>query len=368
MPHATPLDPAYRGNNPRPTEALHAWLARALPEPVLDPRLPIVDAHHHLYGAPGDTLYYRMEELGADLASGHAMLGTVYVEAYQAGWRTTGPQALRPVGEVERIVQVTRTQPLLAHGPCQVAAGIVSHVDLQLGDGVLPVLQAQQVAAEGRLRGVRHVASHDQGSVGGQVAHLPAAGLLAKASWRQAVAQVGALGLSVDVCVYHHQLPEVLALVDALPDVRFVLNHVGQVLGVAEHRRHRASIYAGWLQQMRALAERPNVWLKVGGLGMPMSGFGFEYEERPATSAELSHAWQPLIDGSIETFGPQRCMFETNAPVDKQSAPYMQMWNAFKRCTRHLAEDERRALFYRTACTVYSLPELKALGDGMTAA
>ncbi len=357
---------SYVGNNPRSTLALREWHAHALPEAALEPQWPIVDAHHHLYGQPGDERWWRMPDLVEDFgSSGHRLIGTVYVEGYASGWRTGGPESLWPVGEVEMIVGQTRAPQTLPHGPCRVAAGIVASADLLLGDDVAPVLEAHLDASDGRLRGVRFHTAWDGGTVGSKHARATPPGLLADATVRRGIAQLQRFGLSFDAWVYHPQIAEVTALADAFPNQTIVLDHVGGLIGVAEHRRGHAAALARWTQALRALGERPNVFVKIGGMGMPVFGFGFEHEARPATSSELARAWQALIDACIEAFTPARCLFETNFPVDKQSAGTTQTWNAYKLATRHLTGDERRDLFYRTACRAYRLPELLAIGDAL---
>jgi predicted TIM-barrel fold metal-dependent hydrolase len=355
----------FHGNNPRTTAELLAWHGASLPEEVLEPALPVVDTHHHLYGQAGEPRYYRMQDLTEDLSGGHAVIGTVYIEAYQSGWRSEGPQALRPVGEVDMIIEATRTVTPLHHGPCKIAAGIVAHADLCLGDAVAEVIEAHSAAAQGRLRGIRFQTAWDGGSVGATLAHMPARDVMAQAAFRRGVACVQAAGLSLDTWVYHHQLRDLLDLVDAFPDLLVVIDHLGGLIGVGEHRRQRTSAFMDWVRDLRALAQRPQVRMKVGGLGMPVFGFGFEHASRPATSMELACAWQPYVDACIEIFGTQRLLLETNFPVDRQSASYSAIWNAYKRTTRHLSTDERRDLFYRTACTTYRLPDLQNMGDAL---
>jgi predicted TIM-barrel fold metal-dependent hydrolase len=353
----------FRGNNPRTTQELRDWHSAVVPEDVLEPDLPVIDTHHHLYGQSDEPRYYRMQDLTEDFSGGHAIIGTVYIEAYESGWRTDGPQALRPVGEVDMIVAETRAWPVLRQGPCQVAAGIVAHADLSLGNAVADVIEAHRAAAQGRLRGIRFQTAWDGGSVGATLAHMPPRDVMAQAGFRRGVGCVQAAGLSLDTWVYHHQLRDLLDLVDAFPDLCVVIDHMGGLMGVAEHRSRHTAAFLDWVRDLRALAERPQVRMKVGGLGMPVFGFGFEHEPRPATSMELACAWQPYVDACIETFGTQRLLFETNFPVDKQSASCTAVWNAYKRMTRHLSEGERRDMFYRTACATYRLPELLQIGD-----
>ncbi len=352
----------YRGNRPRSTQELAQWHGQATGVAVLDPSMPIVDAHHHIFGEATDAHFYRLQDLAQDMAAGHRLIGTVWVEAYGVGWRTGGPTELRSVGEVEGIVELMRRYAHGGSATCEVAAGIVSSVDLMLGAAVVPVLEAHIAAGAGRLRGVRHHAMHDEGKVGSFVKNSRPR-ILAEPSLRAAAACLGRFGLTFDALVYHPQINEVADLADALPDLPIVLNHVGQVLGVADFAPRRQAVRTEWERDMRNLAKRPNVQVKIGGMGMPMFGFGFEAGASPATYQALARAWQPYIELCLDAFGPQRCMFERNFPVDKQSCSYTELWNAFKWATRALSESERRDLFYRSACRAYRLPQLLAAGD-----
>lgn len=269
---------------------------------------------------------------------------------------------MRSVGEVERIVQLSAQPLATAQGPCRLAAGIVSDVDMALGEDVAGVLEAHVAASAGRLRGVRHYTTYHDGQLAKFIPNAPRHAM-ADVGFRRAFAQLERHQLSFDALVYHTQLRELAELADAFPRTTIVLNHVGMPVGVLDFAPHRAEVRRQWEQGMRALARRPNVVVKVGGMGMPIFGFGFEHGERPAATAALVQAWQPLIQMCIEAFGPARCMLESNFPVDKQSCGYGQLWNAFKQTTAGLAVAERKALFYRTACQTYRLPELQVECD-----
>jgi L-fuconolactonase len=347
--------------------ALSDWHATAPAVHAVEPDLPIVDCHHHLFGARQDDLHYQLDDLRQDLSSGHKVIGTVYVEAYESGWRTTGPESLRPVGEIEQINALTRSPLLMPHGPCQVAAGIVSHADLTLGDAVVEVLEHEMNAARGCLRGVRHRTATDNGTVGRFIVNAPRPHLMREPEYVRGVAQLQQFGLCLDAWLYHTQIDELIALADACPDTTMVLNHVGGVIGVAEFKPRRTEVLAYWQDRMRTLAQRPNVCVKLGGMGMPVFGFGFERLDRPPTAAALVEAWKPMIDFCIDAFGTQRCMFESNFPPDKQSSSYVELWNAFKLATTTLTRQERSDLFYRTACRVYRLPDLASFGDAWIA-
>jgi L-fuconolactonase len=351
--------PPYRGSFLRSTLETAQWHARTNAAEALEPELPIVDAHHHLYGAEHDRHYYRLGDLQTDLAGGHRVVGTVYVEAYESGWRTTGPEALRPVGEVEKIVPATREALALPCCACEVAAGIVAHADLTLGAEVVPVIEAHLAAADGRLSGIRYRTATDDGTVGRFIVNKPRAGLLREATVREGAACLAPFELSLDVWVYHHQLDEVIELADACPATRIVLDHLGGVIGVAEHAAQRDEVWALWRSSLRALALRENVNVKLGGLGMLVYGFGFEHGALPPDAARLARGWKPYIDECIAAFGTRRCMFEGNFPVDKQSCGYTEMWNAYKLATRDFSADERRDLFGATACRVYRLAGLE---------
>lgn len=353
----------FRGNRPRDVPALAAWHAMRAHEPVLEPELPLVDAHHHLYGRPGDAQHYRAEDLASDLAAGgHRVIGTVYVEAFGAGWRADGPAEMRSIGEVETAVDAGTPELRTPQGSCKLAAAIVSNVDLGLSNAVVPVLEAHLQAGRGRLRGVRHPATHDAGPLG-RFTHNAAPHLLADPGFRRGFGWLSRFDLSFDALVFHTQLGELVALADAFPDTRIILNHGGIALGVAPYDADRRGVFRHWQHGIRALAKRPQVSVKIGGLGMLLCGFGFERAAAPPGSEALARAWQPFVDGCVEAFGPQRCMFESNFPVDKQSCSHAALWNAFKRCTCAWSEDERRAVFYRTACVAYALPDLLAQGD-----
>jgi predicted TIM-barrel fold metal-dependent hydrolase len=355
--------PEYRGTLYRKTKELLDWHAGSPPEPALEPELRIVESHHHLYGALTDPHHYRLEDLERDFAGGHRIIATVYVEGYRSGWHPSGPRALQPVGEVLKVEALSQSAIRLPNGSCNVAAGIVSHADLLLGDEVAEVLEAQVEAGKGRLRGVRHAAAHEDGAVGRFVLHPAKPHLLADTVFRKGLAQVQRFGLSFDAWLYHPQLGDLIDLADAFPHLPIVLNHVGGLIGVGNYRSDRAANVARWRHDLGRLAARPNVFIKVGGMGMPVFGFGFEHKERPPTSLELMQAWQPLIDACVDAFGPKRCMFEGNFPVDKQSCGYTELWNAFKLATRSLSPAERSALFCETACRVYRLPVAVGAGD-----
>ncbi len=311
-------------------------------EPPLPFEAPIIDAHHHLWDRPGSR--YLAPELQKDIAEAGGIAATIYVQC-RSFYRTEGPEELRPVGEVEHVARVA-AEAAAAGGP-RLCAAIVGGADLRLGDQVAPVLEAMQQAGDGRLRGIRNpLAWHPDPAIRSSPI-LPPPGLMADRQFRDGVAWLARLGLTLDLWVYQTQLGEVLALASAFPDVSIVLNHLGGRLGDAQD--------ASWRAGLHALSRLPNVYLKLGGMGMPVLGYRFHEAPLPPSSAVLAQAWRPTIMACIEMFGPERCMFESNFPVDKGMFGYGAVWNAFKRLTEGFTPAERAALFGGTACRVYGL-------------
>jgi L-fuconolactonase len=320
-------------------------------EDVLDPELAIVDPHHHLWDRPGDR--YMLPELLADCGDGHAVAATVFVEC-RVMYRRDGPQWLRSLGETEFVNGVAAMGASGAYGPVQVCAGIVGNVDLRQGDAVRPALEAHVAAAGGRFRGVRNGSAWHPDGIRATSANPPP-GLLLDASFRRGFGQLAALGLSFDAWLLHTQLAEVLDLARTFPNTVIVLDHVGGPLGIGRYAGHRGEVLLEWSEGIRRLAACDNVHVKIGGLGMHTIGFDFHARPAPPSSVELADAWRPYVETCIDAFGVERCMFESNFPVDKGSCGYRTLWNAFKRLAAGCSSDERQALFSGTARRVYRL-------------
>ncbi len=324
------------------------WLAQRV-EAALEPALPIIDPHHHLWEREGG---YLLDELLADLNSGHQVQATVFAQCGYA-YRTEGPEALRPVGETERVTAIANEA--VARGvPQQVCAGIVGHADLTLGDAVHDVLQAHIAAGDGRFRGVRHItARHD--AFNASLLGRPSAGLHQHTGFRRGLAQLQALGLSFDAWLYHTQIGELADLARSLPGLQIVLNHLGGPLGAGPYRGKRNEVLTAWRDSLKTLATCPNVSVKLGGLAMAIGGFEFHKLTLPPGSEQLANAWAPYLHSAIDLFGPQRCMFESNFPVDKAMCSYAVLWNAFKRVAAGASAADKAALFHDTAKRVYRL-------------
>src|SRR5262245_3076261 len=324
------------------------WLAQRI-EPVLDPALPIIDPHHHLWEREGMTRYL-LADLHDDTGAGHRVEATVFIECAW-GYRADGPEELRPVGETETVAAIAATSA--AHGA--EIRGIVSFADMRLGDAVEDVLHAHGAAGTGRFRGVRHATAFDEDRRIRRTHTRPTAGLMGDEAFRRGVTRLAALDLSFDAWLYHPQIPELTALARAVPDGRFVLDHLGGPLGTGPYEGQRAEVLEQWRADIAELATCPNVTVKLGGIGMPVYGFGFDAQPEPPSSDALVAAWGQPITYVIEHFGADRCMFESNFPVDKMSCSYVTLWNAFKKIAASASPAEKADLFHGTAARVYRL-------------
>jgi len=329
---------------------LETWLAQVVEEP-LEPDLPICDPHHHFWNARPGHDPYLLDDLQRDAGSGHRIVQTVFVECHSE-YRQDGPAALQPVGEtvfVEAIANCGVSESTAA------AAGIVSHADFRLGNGVAEVLGAHAAASPGRFRGIRQGAGWDP-SPAINVSGTQSPGLLLDAQFRQGIACLQAQGLSFDALLYHSQLLDLVDLANAFPDLPIILNHIGRPLGIGPYAGKRVEVFPVWQEAISTVAACPNVVVKVGGLGNPISGFDWHQRDVPPTSAELADTMAPYYLYCIEQFGANRCMFESNFPVDKASYSYQVVWNMFKRISQDFSQAERAALFHDTAARVYRLP------------
>lgn len=328
--------------------------AGAAIEAAIDPDLPIIDPHHHFSSHWGG---YFAKDLWADMQSGHAVAATVYIQCGHA-YRDTGPESLKPVGETEYVVAQCEAAGQAGKG---IAAGIVGYADLRLGDGVDEVLAAHIDAGRGRFRGIRHAGARHSAFKHG-VLPRPPAGLYSDPAFRKGYARLGAHGLSFDAWIYHPQIDEVVSLAQAFPDIPLVLDHVGGVLGVGPYEGDRPRALREWLPEVKRLAACPNVRVKLGGLGTATFGFDFSQARRPPDSETLAALWRPYFEPCLEWFGADRCMFESNFPVDRSAGAYAVLWNAFKRIAQAASPEERSALFHGTAAATYRLTPLVAIG------
>ena len=341
------MRPATRASSDsvdRPEPGTAEWLNQA-PEAVVEPDLPIVDPHHHMWPSASER-GYGLAELHADVLAGHRVEQTVFIEC-QAAYRAGGPVELASVGETEFVAGEA------ARDPHQLIRGIVAHADLRLRN-LDDVLDAHEAAGQGLLRGIRDPLAHAREPHESIVGDAPA-GLYRDPAFRAGVARLGARGLLYESWHYHYQNRELVELARAVPSTTMVLDHFGTPLGVGPYARERDQIFGQWKTDMAELARCDNVVAKLGGLAMPCTGFGWHTAERPPTSDELVAAQARYYLHTNDCFGPDRCMFESNFPVDQQAVGYRTLWNAFKKMTTAFSPSERATMFSGTARRVYRL-------------
>ncbi|MFT7286383.1 MAG: L-fuconolactonase [Halieaceae bacterium] len=329
-----------------------AWLAQ-VDEPIIDPERAIIDPHHHLWPeVMGDI--YNVDELVLDTGAGHNVIGTVFMECSTC-YREDGPEQEKSLGETEyvlaqaaRITELSLGAPILA---------MVGHVDLCLGENLDATLDKHIELAGDFFKGIRHAgASAREEDREQMLIPGPApADLYRLPEFRAGVQRLGARGLSYDTWQYHYQLRDYIELARACPDTVMVLDHFSTPLGVGSFAGKRDSLLPQWQREMRELAECPNVFLKLGGLAMPDNGFAWHLAERPPSSDELIAAQGDWYRHALDCFGAERCMFESNFPVDRMSVSYTVYYNAMKKLVAGFSEDEKDALFSRTAAKVYRL-------------
>ncbi|CAN5124048.1 amidohydrolase family protein [soil metagenome] len=340
-------------------------------ETILEPGLPIVDPHHHLWdrpippGTPPAThgfeivirrnARYLLDEFLADLSTGHNIVATVFLQC-GAFHRADGPEAMKPVGETEFVNGVAAMAASRVYGPIKVCHGIVGHADLTQGSAIAEVLHAHIAAGNGRFRGIRHSCAWDADfDVLGPLARRAQPGLYSRPEFREGFAELSKAGLTFDTWLLEPQLPELIDLVRAFPDQPVVLDHVGTPLGDGSYKGRREERFPIWLANIQELAKSPKVFVKLGGLAMSNCNFPSFLSDPPAPSTQLADEWRPYIEACIEAFGAERCMFESNFPVDSGACTYDRLWNAFKIIAAGCSADEKAALFKDTAASFYRL-------------
>jgi predicted TIM-barrel fold metal-dependent hydrolase len=329
---------------------LDTWLALTTEE-VIDPGLPICDPHHHFWDRPESR--YLLDELLEDISGGHNIKETVFIEC-SSMYRADGPELSRPIGETEFVQGLAAMSASGGYGDTKVAAGIVSYADLSAGDAVTAVLESHIAASSNRFRGVRNSSCWDE-DPGVRSYKSPMKGLLANAKFREGFSALDRLGLSFDAWLYHTQLGELADLARAFPGVPIILDHIAGPLGILSYAGKRDEVFQAWKAGMTDLATCPNVVIKLGGFGMPLGGFEWHKREAPPSSADIADVMGPYYRHCIEAFGADRCMFESNFPVDKVSTSYTVLWNAFKRIAEDYSPTEKAALFRDTAVRAYRL-------------
>ena len=329
------------------------WLRTEEVEETLEPNLKICDPHHHLWQHPDST--YLTKELLKDTKTGHNVTSTVFVEC-MSEYHRDSTKALAPVGETEFIDKLA-TANTESNTHTSIAKAIVGFADLLLGDSVEQVFDAHLEASPNRFKGIRHASGWDPSDQIRNSHTNPMRFLYLDKTFQKGFAKLLDYGFTFDAWLYHPQHEDLLKLAKSFPNQIIVLDHVGGPLGIGPYRAQRHCVFESWKKTMNELAKCENVIVKLGGLSMATTGFGWHKKDKPPNSSELAEATAPYFNFCIERFGTQRCMFESNFPVDKVSCSYNVLWNSFKRITLSFSEEEKRDLFHDVAVRTYGLKD-----------
>lgn len=340
------------GNNASTVATMGQKRFQRRDEAIIDPEIPIIDAHHHLFDFP--HYRYLLDDYLKDAKAGHNIVASVYVEIH-AFARRSGPEYMRPLGEVEFANGVGAMCAEGQYGP-RVAAAIVGHADLRHGDAIGEFLDRAISLAPERFRGIRQVTiEHESELIYQYITNRPPKGVLQDAGFRRGFAQLTKRRLIFDAAVFHNQIPEIRKLADDFPEATIVLNHLGIAMGLGAGPERRKQIFDEWHNAIRDIANYDNVYCKIGGLGLPFWGLGYLERTDEIEAEELAADWRPFVEGAVETFGPERCMMESNYPPDSRSCGFVPLWNALKLCVQRYSDDEKRSMFSKTAARVYRI-------------
>lgn len=351
---------------------LRTWLAKT-PEDAIDPEQPIIDPHHHLWDrrpravVPEGTRAhqrYLADDLIEDIrGGGHNVFDTVFIEC--GSMYRLNDDSKRATGETEFVQGVAAMAASGLYGEdVRCCGAIVGFTNLTKGVADVESVLRAHMAAGANFRGIRHAHGWHESPdiVNSHHSTRDISGLLVRDDFRAGFSILDKLSLSFDCWGFHTQLSEVADLANAFPDVTIILNHIGGPMAGGPYEGQRTTrVFDEWQAGIVPLAASPNIVVKLGGLGMPTYGFAHETLETPPNSAQLQEDWYPYFNVLINAFGPARCMFESNFPVDKVSCSYTSLWNAFKRISDQLglSDTEKNDLFYGTAARAYrmSLPD-----------
>lgn len=206
---------------------------------------------------------------------------------------------------------------------------IVAHA--QLNDPNVEALLAEH-ASHRNVRGIRQILNWH---VDPKKTYTPR-DLLQDPAWHKGFALLRKYNLSFDLQVYPAQMPAAAELAHRHPDTPLILNHTGMPAD-----RHAAGLQA-WRTGMQALAQQPNVAVKISGLAM----LDWQW-----TTESL---W-PFVSQTLEIFGPERCMFASNFPVDRLFGSFTRQYGAYQALTAHLSAGEREQVFVSNAERIYRI-------------
>lgn len=327
-------------------------------EEIIDPDMEIIDPHHHLWHGPEnppgvkESYRYLLEDLWRDTSSGHNIKKTVFIDCGQE-YYSEGPEQFKPVGETEFVVEIAK-KARLNPDKAQIA-GIIGHANMMLGSKVKEVLEMHKEKGEGLFRGIRHAGGWDKDDRVRNAHSHPTPHIYLEDNFQQGLQELSSLGMVFDTWHYHNQIKDLTQLANNLPDLIIIHDHFGGPLGIGPYEGQREMIYTQWKEDIYELSQCKNVYAKLGGLAMPVNGWDWHKRDLPATSDEIIEEQERYYLYTLECFGPERSMFESNFPVDKQSVAYHVIWNAYKKMTGDLSATDKRKLFYETANKVYNL-------------
>jgi len=333
---------------------LNKWLNQTTEE-IIEPELPICDPHHHFWDKRTERAFpkYQLDELMADITSGHNVRSTVFIEARSMYAANLSPDD-RPIGEVDYVQGIAAASASGIYGDSRAAASIIGHANLNLGEKVRPLLERLALASD-RFKGIRHSVTWDpHPEVENTALHKRESQLVSK-DFQAGAKVLSDMGMSFEAWLYFHQLPELLEFAKAVPDLKIILNHIGGLVMDGPYSDKKDEVISIWREGIASVAECPNVVLKLGGIGMPRTGFDWHERKVPIDSEELADSIAPFFDYCIEHFGTDRSMFESNFPVDKVSFSYPVLYNAFKRYSKEFSGSERAAMFHDNAVDVYKI-------------
>ena len=228
---------------------------------------------------------------------------------------------------------------------------------LEIQQARRPVLAAQDAAGRGKFKGIRHATAWDASEDIRESHTKPRPGLLGEKSFREGFVKLGDMGFSFDAWMFHPQVEELVRLVNDVPSTPVVLDHLGGPLGIGPYAGSKAEVRETLRPALEGLAQHDHVMVKVGGIGMSIYGMGLNRLPEAPTSEYVASLWSDDIRHCVDTFGPSRCMFESNFPVDRQGCSYTVLFNAFQLIADEAGwtKSERAELFSGAARRFYRL-------------
>ena len=330
------------------------WLDK-ITEEIIEPDIAICDPHHHFWDKRTERDYprYQLDELLADITSGHNVRSTVFIEA-RSMYNANLPADKSSIGEVEYVQGISAASASGIYGESRMAASIIGNANLNLGEGVRPILESLS-SASNRFKGIRHSVTWDPHPEVENTALHKYEGQLISDKFQAGAKVLADMKMTFEAWLYFHQLPQLVEFAKSVPNLTIILNHIGGLVMDGPYENKREEVIKIWKDGIAEIAECPNVVVKLGGIGMPRTGFDWHERDNPIGSEELASSIAPYFNYCIDHFGTGRCMFESNFPVDKVSFSYQVLYNAFKRFSQGFSESERAAMFHDNAVAIYKV-------------